>query len=170
MLLVKEIRYPRTMLEYQEKCFAKIKQAFDSSGLSSHMEGCTSRLSMSMDIVDFDVQKRPIKVLMYEEIRCGLHSGTFGVPQYENRLTFRVKVNFQYYVFNGGINWYVNKFIRELDTLHLDYSVSPIEWAGDNLNGSQNFNASVTIDFSKSISDEEFEKIFIKYKKANENA
>lgn len=164
----KEIKYPKSMIEYKEKCFAKLKQAFDDSKLCSYMEGCAKRLSMSMDILNFEVISRKINV---PDILDMTPPHVFliksDVVQYENKMHFEVLVKFRYSVWNEPTDVYVNKFIEQLDMLDISYTVAHTQWVGDDLNGSRNFHTHVIIDFSRRLSNEEMNKLIEEYSTMN---
>ena len=163
----KEIKYPKSMVEYREKCFAKLKQAFKDSGLYSYMEGSTKRLSVSTDILNFELTRRKT---ITPDLLDMTHPHEFRIKsdvQHENKIILEVEVNLMYRVLIEYTDWYVNKLIEQLDKLDINYTASPIQWDGDNINGSKNFHISIIVDFSKEISDEEMKKIVEEYNTMN---
>ena len=164
---VKETKYSKTMIEYKKECFAKLKQAFKDSGLYSYMEGSTKRLSVSTDILNFELISRKINVPDFLDMT---HPHEFRIKsdvQHENKIILEVEVNLMYRVLIEYTDWYVNKLIEQLDKLDINYTASPIQWDGDNINGSKNFHISIIVDFSKEISDEEMKKIVEEYNTMN---
>ena len=156
------------MVEYREKCFAKLKQAFDDSKLSSYMEGCAKRLSMSMDILNFEVTSRKINVPDFLDMTPPhVFRIKSDVIQYENKMHFEVLVDFRYSVWNEPTDVYVNKFIEQLDRLDISYTVTSIQWVGDDLIGNRNFRTHVIIDFSRRLSNQEMNKLIEEYNTMN---
>lgn len=168
---LKEIKYPKTMVEYKESCLSKLQLAFKISGLSTYMEGCTRKLSLSTDILEFSVERRKVQS---DECFSLEHPFSYPfsyplreVPQYENKIKLEILVDFQYFIWNEITDWYRSMYTQALDQLGINYHIKPIEWLGDNTNGSKNFSTSIVIDFSKEITDEEMEKITTEYKEIN---
>ena len=165
---VKETKYSKTMIEYKKECFAKLKQAFKDSGLYSYMEGSTKRLSVSTDILNFELISRKINVPDFLDMTPPhVFRIKSDVIQYENKMHFEVLVEFRYSVWNEPTDVYVNKFIEQLDMLDISYTVAHTQWVGDDLNGSRNFHTHVIIDFSRQLSNEEMNKLIEEYNTIN---
>lgn len=170
----KEIKYPKSMVEYKEKCFAKLKQVFKNSKLS----GYSSWLLTTMDVVNFEVRRYKESEEQYLDDNMFppfdkkhvhySHKLLLKSAVWVNEIIFKVKINFDYCVWNDCTDWYRNKFLAELNKLGINYEYSSsIVWQRDNENGSKNFGTSILVDFSKQISDKEMNKIIEEYNTMN---